>query len=278
MEAMLAKIKDRQWALADIDWDAPGADTIRPEFRPKRTAFMADLCWIENVGARGFAALARKAPTRLWPRSTGTSTPRRQRHANAEMALMKRWGMLDDGEIPEPNVNIRLAIERLDTFADSMPLSVLGTVITMLEVALDGALLKFLLDSVEDPVCHGLETAIVGTGATEKPQIMPLAEVQRLVGDSGAFERLVTLRLIRVDGTHATLTRPELIDAFTEIRGYGIGPDRLIDLHEQIMPEVDKISDRLVRAGGVDPIPHRVAGQPHPRRLPRTVRRNRAEG
>jgi len=76
MEAMLAKIKDRQWALADIDWDAPGADTIRPEFRPKRTAFMADLCWIENVGARGFAALARKAPTRLWPRSTGTSTPR----------------------------------------------------------------------------------------------------------------------------------------------------------------------------------------------------------
>ena len=114
---------------------------------------------------------------------------------------MKRWGMLDDGEIPEPNVNIRLAIERLDTFADSMPLSVLGTVITMLEVALDGALLKFLLDSVEDPVCHGLETAIVGTGATEKPQIMPLAEVQRLVGDSGAFERLVTLRLIRVDGT-----------------------------------------------------------------------------
>ena len=50
MEAMLAKIKDRQWALADIDWDAPGADTIRPEFRPKLKAFMADLCWIENVG------------------------------------------------------------------------------------------------------------------------------------------------------------------------------------------------------------------------------------
>ena len=43
MEAMLAKIKDRQWALADIDWDAPGAETIRPEFRPKLKAFMADL-------------------------------------------------------------------------------------------------------------------------------------------------------------------------------------------------------------------------------------------
>ena len=40
MEAMLSKIKDRQWALADIDWDAPGAETIRPEFRPKLKAFM----------------------------------------------------------------------------------------------------------------------------------------------------------------------------------------------------------------------------------------------
>jgi hypothetical protein len=76
MDVMLAKIKDRQWALADIDWDAPGAETIRPEFRAKLKAFMADLCWIENIGARGFAALPRKHPTPRWRRSTGTSTPR----------------------------------------------------------------------------------------------------------------------------------------------------------------------------------------------------------
>ena len=25
MDVMLNKIKDRQWALADIDWNAPGA-------------------------------------------------------------------------------------------------------------------------------------------------------------------------------------------------------------------------------------------------------------
>ena len=154
MEAMLAKIKDRQWALADIDWDAPGADTIRPEFRPKLKAFMADLCWIENVGARGFAALAKKAPDPTLAEIYRYFHAEEQRHANAEMALMKRWGMLDDGELPEPNINIRLSIEWLDAFSDSMPLSVLGTVIPMLEVALDGALLKFLLDTVEDPVCH----------------------------------------------------------------------------------------------------------------------------
>jgi len=143
MEAMLAKIKDRQWALADIDWDAPGADTVRPEFRPKLKAFMADLCWNENVGARGFAALAKKAPNPTPAEIYRYFHAEEQRHANAEMALMKRWGMLDDGEVPQPNVNIRLAIEWLDTYSDGMPLSVLGTVIPMPEVALDGALLKF---------------------------------------------------------------------------------------------------------------------------------------
>ena len=154
MDEMLARIKDRQWALADIDWDAPGAETITEEFRPRLKAFMADLCWIENVGARGFAALAKKAPTPTVAEIYRYFHAEEQRHANAELALMKRWGMLEDGEIPEPSVNIRMAIEWLDTYGDEMPLSVLGTVIPMLEVALDGALLKFLLEEVRDPVCH----------------------------------------------------------------------------------------------------------------------------
>lgn len=154
MDAMLAKIKDRQWALADIDWDAPGAETITDEMRPKLKAFMADLCWIENVGARGFAALAKKAPTPTIAEIYQYFHAEEQRHANAELALMKRWGMLDGDEMPEPNVNIRLAIDWLDAYSDDMSLSILGTVIPMLEVALDGALLKFLLEEVHDPVCH----------------------------------------------------------------------------------------------------------------------------
>lgn len=154
MDEMLAKIKDRQWALADIDWDAPGVETITEEFKPKLKAFMADLCWIENVGARGFAAMAKKAPNDTIAEIYRYFHAEEQRHANAELALMKRWGMLEDGEVPEPSVNIRMAIEWLDTYADDMPLSVLGTVIPMLEVALDGALLKFLLEEVHDPVCH----------------------------------------------------------------------------------------------------------------------------
>ena len=34
MQAMLTKIKDRQWALADIDWTAPGAETIDRRIPP----------------------------------------------------------------------------------------------------------------------------------------------------------------------------------------------------------------------------------------------------
>ena len=58
----LDRVQERQWALADIDWDAPGAERITDEQRPKLAAFMADVAWIEQVGARAFAALARRAP------------------------------------------------------------------------------------------------------------------------------------------------------------------------------------------------------------------------
>ncbi len=110
----------------------------------------------------------------------------------------------------------------------------------------------------------GLETAIVGTWTTEKPETVSLAEAQRLVGDADAFERLVALQVIRIDGTQATITRPKLIEAFNEIRGYGVELDKLIDLHEQIVPEIDKISDMLVRAGAEHVLDRIKPGEPLP--------------
>ncbi len=156
LDKMLARIKDRQWALADFDWDAPGADRITAEQRPSLAAFMADLVWIEQVGARGFAALARQAPDPVLAEIYRWFHAEEQRHANAELALMRRWGMLDGDEVPEPNKNIRLVIRWLDRFGDGLPMGVLGSVIPLLEVALDGALIKFLLDEVHDPLCHAV--------------------------------------------------------------------------------------------------------------------------
>ena len=52
---------------------------------------------------------------------------------------MKRWDMLED-DIPKPNKNVRLIIEWLNTYANDMPFYILGAVIPMLEVTLDGVL------------------------------------------------------------------------------------------------------------------------------------------
>lgn len=156
LDKMLGKIKASQWALADFDWDAPGAELVteNEELYPKLKTFMADLMWIEHVGARGFAAMAKKAPNDTLKEIYRYFHAEEQRHANAEMALMRRWGMLDGDEVPEPNINLRLVIDWLDTYSDDMPLETLGSVIPMLEIALDGALCKFLLDTVDDPLCH----------------------------------------------------------------------------------------------------------------------------
>ena len=154
LDEMLQRIKDKQWALADIDWDAPGAELIEPELWAKLKPFMTDLMWIENVGARGFAALARKAPTPTLKSIYEHFHAEEQKHANAELALMRRWGMLENDEVPPPSVNVQLAITWLDKFSDGMSLSILGTVIPMLEVALDGALIKFITDEVKDPVAQ----------------------------------------------------------------------------------------------------------------------------
>src|SRR6476661_6115953 len=227
MDVMLAKIKDRQWALADIDWDAPGAETISDEFLPKLKAFMADLCWIENIGARGFAALAKKAPDSTLAEIYRYFHAEEQRHANAELALMKRWGMLDDGEMPEPNVNIRLAIEWLDRYADGMSLSILGTVIPMLEVALDGALLKFLLDEVDDPVCHQVFEKI---NNDESRHLVVDFEVLDMIGHATALKLAIQfVGNVATPGViiGALMYVPLLNRMRNNIVGMGLEPERL---------------------------------------------------
>jgi DNA-binding transcriptional MerR regulator len=97
----------------------------------------------------------------------------------------------------------------------------------------------------------GLETAIAGTWAAEKPQTMAIGEAKRLINDEHAFDRLVGSGLIRIeqDGQDATVVRPKLIEAFNDVRQYGITIDKLIDIHERVLPLVNQISSILVQAG-----------------------------
>lgn len=168
----------------------------------------------------------------------------------------------DRGLLPAP-----LRVGRIALFNDTH-LTRLRLITSMLDRGYNIAHVREMLSAWEQGKnlgdVLGLETAIVGTWTTEKPEAMPLADAHRLVDDPHAFERLVNLQVIRVDGDQATVTRPKLIEAFNEMRGYGVGIDTLIDLHEQIVPEIDKISDMLVRAGAAHVLDHIKPGEPLP--------------
>lgn len=168
----------------------------------------------------------------------------------------------DRGLLPPP-----LRVGRIALFNDTH-LTRLRLITSMLDRGYNIAHVREMLSAWEQGKnlgdVLGLETAIVGTWTTEKPETMPLVDTHRLVDDPRAFERLVSLQVIRVDGDQATVTRPKLIEAFNEMRGYGVEFDKLIDLHEQIVPEIDKISDMLVRAGAEHVLDHIKPGEPLP--------------
>jgi len=221
LHATLQVVKDKQWSLADFDWDAPGAELITDEQRPRLKAFMADLVWIENVGARAFAALATKAPNDTIGELYRYFHAEEQRHANAELALMKRWGMLEDGAVPEPNTQVRMAIVMLDRYADGMPLTGLAALIPMLECALDGALVKFLLEEVRDPLCHEVFRRI---NSDESRHIATDFEVLDQIGAA-------PLRKILVESAH--LLKPSLV-----LGGMAV-----------LIPVLNKMRDNVVAMG-----------------------------
>jgi len=190
LDNMLQKIKDKQWALVDIDWEAPGAELIDDDLWAKLKPFMTDLMWIENVGARGFAALAKKAPTPTLKSIYEHFHAEEQKHANAELALMRRWGMLADDEIPAPSVNVQLVINWLDKYSDGMDLTFLGTVIPMLEVALDGALIKFITEEVKDPVAQEVFARI---NSDESRHLAVDFEVMDIIGHADMRKLLIKL-------------------------------------------------------------------------------------
>ena len=168
----------------------------------------------------------------------------------------------DRGLLPPP-----LRVGRIAVYNDTH-LTRLRLITSMLDRGYTIAHVKEMLTAWEDGKnlsdVLGLENAIAGTWTTEEPETMPHAEAERLVDDAAVFDRLVGLGLIRIDGAMATITRPKLIDAFTEIRGYGIGLAALLDLYEQTLPHIDAIGDLLVRAGAEHVIDRIRPGRPLP--------------
>ncbi|MBA0044983.1 hypothetical protein [Mycobacteroides sp. LB1] len=155
---VLGKVKARQWTLADFDWDKPGADTINPEQFDDLKRFMSDLVWIEHIGGRMMGTLGVTAPNDTLREIYSYFHAEEQRHANAEIALMHRWGMLEEGEIPPQSADIKALLQAMhgfDAIGDRrLPFMYMATAIPFFEVGLDGAVLKFLSGEIEDPLFH----------------------------------------------------------------------------------------------------------------------------
>ncbi|MFB1297534.1 ferritin-like domain-containing protein [Mycobacterium sp. pW049] len=240
----LATIKSRQWMLSDIDWDAPGAELIREDQRENLKSFMADLMWIEHVGARAFAGLALHAPTEELKEIYRYFHAEEQKHANAELALMKRWGLLEDGEIPLPGVLICHSLDTMDKMADTAPFEYQATIIPMLEVALDGALLKFLTDEVQDPL---LKVVLNKINADESRHLAVGFHVMGML--SGARARRTALVLFKILHStralslrHVIATLPIIGNMREELYAMGLDGSRL-----------SVAMDRYRKAGERDP-------------------------
>src|ERR1700728_652321 len=153
----------------------------------------------------------------------------------------------DRGLVPPP-----LRVGRIALYNDTH-LTRLRLITSMLDRGYNIAHVREMLSAWEEGKdlgdVLGLETAIVGTWTTEKSKTMPMAAAQRLINAPKSSARWVQLQVIHLDDGQATITRPKLVEAFNEIRGYGMEMDKLIDLHEHIVPLIDQISEMLVRAG-----------------------------
>lgn len=151
---LLDKSRRLQWSTGDVDWDAPGADRVGPDQARDLASFMADLYWIETIASVVFDAMAQRETDTTRRAIFESFSTDEARHAEAERLLMVRWGILGKGARPVPNPNVRRLLATLERSATKVHPSVFSAIVPMTELVLDGALVKYLVRVVDDPICH----------------------------------------------------------------------------------------------------------------------------
>jgi hypothetical protein len=150
--AMLAKCGRLQWSVDDLDWDAPGAEVVTGELRARLAGFMADLQGIEAIAATVFRSMAARTKDPVMAGIFASFSADEQRHSDAELLLMQRWGLVAKGATPPRNTNTRNLRVALERGADHVHPAVFSAIIPFTELVLDGALVKHLDAQVPDPV------------------------------------------------------------------------------------------------------------------------------
>ncbi|MFL6159340.1 MAG: MerR family transcriptional regulator [Marmoricola sp.] len=95
----------------------------------------------------------------------------------------------------------------------------------------------------------GLENALVPPRVEDPATTMSLAEVRELAGDKQALLAYVDAGLVEIKGANVLVKRPDLLRAFTEMRGFGMPVEALVRLHGDVVARVDEISRALVDEG-----------------------------
>lgn len=151
---LLEKCHRLQWSTDDIDWEGPGADCVSDDQARRLKSFMADLYWIESIASIVFGAMAERDDDPVRRSIFSSFAIDEARHAEAERLLMVRWGIVGKHERPVPNPNVRRLLHTLERSAHRVHPSVFAAIIPMTELVLDGALVKYLMRAVDDPICH----------------------------------------------------------------------------------------------------------------------------
>jgi len=150
IKKMRAASEAGQWSLDKFDWDAPGRPDREEAVRYQ--GFLSDVVWIELVAEPVFQAMTRQVEDADLAAVYDLFGRDERRHAEAEMALMRRWRLLKAGEMPMAERNVMRMYEALAKHSHALHPSVLSGMTPLLELLLDGALVRFLYGQVTDPV------------------------------------------------------------------------------------------------------------------------------
>lgn len=154
LDSMQEKCSRLQWSVDDIDWDAEGAAAVGADQRLALAGFMIDLHWIEAIAATVFAHMRDTTREPALAAIFTSFAIDEQRHADAELMLMRRWGIAGRREVPAPNPSARNLLRAIDRMGDRVHPAVYAAIIPFTELVLDGALVKHLDTRVADPICR----------------------------------------------------------------------------------------------------------------------------
>jgi hypothetical protein len=140
-----------QWSLDQVDLDGPGLELFPQEQRPAVCRFVEELVWVEYAGHTLFSNLARSIDAPNVKGIFEVCSADEVRHAQAQGSLLRRWGGAA-GAMPRRGIRPHLMIRGMERLGGGIHPTVYATIITLVEVVLDGALVKYLTEQVADPV------------------------------------------------------------------------------------------------------------------------------